>query len=301
MAKSKELWGCMMKKSRQINASELNISPIGFGSWPLAEEGRPSESEAIKIIHTAIEAGLNFIDTADAYCKNQDEFGYCEQLIAKALKTLNPATPVIVATKGGCTRPEGRWATNGSPKYLKKACEASLKSLNVECIDLYQLHAPDPTVPFIESVGALADLKQAGKIRYVGLSNVTVPEIDEARTVIEIVSVQNRFNPFDITSFENGVIAYCEENNLAFIAYSPVGGKEEKHLTEKNPHLIKIANEHHVTPFQIALAWLLSVSPMMIPIPAATKIPNAISSAKAMDIRLHNAEVVLLDKVFGLI
>src|SRR5690348_1761033 len=139
---------------RRLGTSDLYINPIGLGTWPLSNEKRPSEQEGIKVLLTALDAGINFIDTADAYCIDQNDFGYCERMIAKALKLRKQDTRIIVGTKGGCIRPQGRWEMNGHPEYLKKAFEASLKALEIDCLDLYQLHAPDRAIPWQETIGA---------------------------------------------------------------------------------------------------------------------------------------------------
>lgn len=289
---------------KTLGRSDLNITRVGFGTWPLSKPDRPSESDAIKVILTALEAGINFLDTADAYCLDQTEMGYCEQLISKALKLFKASgsrttDSIVIATKGGCIRPSGAWATNGKPEHLKKACDHSLKCLGVDQIALYQLHAPDPAVPFEESINALAELKHIGKVRHIGLSNVSVKEIMAAQKITEIVSVQNRCNPFDLTSFQNGVVAHCEKHSIGFIAYSPVGGDEEKHLIAENHVLLTIGKRYQASPFQIALAWLLSLSASMVVIPATRHIENAKSSAKVLNLVLEQDDIQILNDNFG--
>ncbi len=282
---------------RQLGGSGLFLNPIGLGTWPLSKEGRPSEQEGIKILLTALDAGINFIDTADSYCLDDNEFGYCERLIAQALKLRKYSTAITIGTKGGCTRPNGGWGSNGHPEYLKKACEASLKALEIECIDLYQLHAPDRTIPWQETIGALADLKKAGKIKNIGLSNVTLSDIKQAQKLVDIVSVQNRCNPFDLSSFAE-IIPYCEKNDLTFFAYCPVGGPENgKHLISEHPLLIKVANECGKTPFQVALAWLLAKSPVIIPIPGATKTSSVLSSTAVIKFSLNSKQLLELESL----
>lgn len=291
----------MQIKQLPIGNSSLYTSPLGFGTWPLSYEDQISKKEAIKVLHAAMEAGYTFIDTADAYCKDNSDMGYCEQIVAEALKSYSQSNKhnIIVATKGGCLRPKGAWTTEGSAQHLKKACEASLKALNVECIDLYQLHAPDPKVSFQESIQALADLKTAGKIREIGLSNVNVPEIEMASQITSIISIQNRCNPFDLNSFNSGVLSYCEENNLSFFAYSPLGGQEEKYLMTKNKPLNTTAQKYELTPFQIALAWLKALSPKIIPIPGSTKIDHVKTNAAIMSFQLEQSDIDYLDKALG--
>lgn len=285
-----------------IGNSDLKVTRLGFGTWPLSKEDRPDEAKAIKVIEALLDTGINFIDTADAYCLNQKEVGYCERLVAKALKNFksNTSNSIIVATKGGCIRPHGAWEVDGSPAHLKSACEHSLKSLGVDRIDLYQLHAPDSSVPLEDSIEALAKLKEQGKIRHIGLSNVSVAEIKKAQKITEIISVQNRCNPFDISSIEDGILSYCEQNKMGFIAYSPLGGDDGKYSTATQPLLKSMGIKYRVSPFQIALAWLLTLSPQMFPIPATRHEENAIENSKALDIKLEEGEVSQLNQVFGL-
>lgn len=287
----------MKIKKRKLGNTHLNVNPIGLGSAYLAVQGRPSESDAIHIIHKALDAGMEFIDTADAYCLDDKDMGYCERLIAKALKGWQGDKPII-ATKGGVTRYNGDWGRNGRPEYLKEACNASLKALNVDCIDLYQFHAPDSEIPFSDSMGALVDLKQAGKIRHIGLSNVSVEQIKTAQKMVEITSVQNLCNPYNVESFKDGVLAYCEKVGLTFFPYSPVGGATQKHLTAEHPLLLKIAKQHEITPYQVVLVWLLVKSPAMLPIPGTSKLQTALDSAAAMKMELSSDSIKELDSTF---
>lgn len=282
---------------RTIGTSGLVVNPIGFGTWPLSKDGRPSASQGIRVILAAIDAGANFIDTADAYCLEQSEVGYCERLIAQALKE-RPQASIVIATKGGSIRPKGDWARNGTPKHLKQACETSLKALGVDCIDLYQLHGPDPLVPFGESIEALSDLKSSGKIRHVGLCNVSIEQLKEAQKIVEIVSVQNDYSPHLVTEFQNGMITYCEKNNLSFMPYKPLGGPDEAGLTAKHPLLLKIGKKYTVTPFQIALAWLLAQSRVMLPIPGTTTVEHVKSNMEAMQLILNSEDIAQLNKTF---
>ena len=165
---------------------DLEVSAIGLGGMPLSIGGRPDEKAAIEVIHAAVEAGMTLIDTADSYCKSDDDFGHNERLVKKALDGLGATgRGITVATKGGLKRPGGDWVTCGRPDHLKQACEASLRNLGVDSIELYQLHAPDDDVPWADSVGAMAELRQAGKVKRVGISNVSVAEIDEARAIVD--------------------------------------------------------------------------------------------------------------------
>ncbi|HEY8379422.1 MAG TPA: aldo/keto reductase [Nannocystis sp.] len=285
-------------KLRALGTTGLHVSCIGLGGMPLSLAGRPAKSEAIKVIHAALRAGVTLFDTADVYCLDNSEIGHNERLIAEALSQWPEARPVVVATKGGLTRPGGAWVTDAHPRRLKAACEASLKALRVPAITLYQLHAVDDTVPLEDSVGALAELRRAGKIEHIGLSNVTAAQIRRARQVAPIASVQNRCGVLDRRDFSNGVIALCEAENIAYLAYSPVGGSRGKGRIEHDPTLRRIGARHGVSPFQVALAWLLAKSPVIIPIPGASKISSALDSAAVSGLRLEADDLALLEQAF---
>ncbi len=209
---------------RQIG--ERTVSAIGLGEMPLSIEGRPDRAQALATIHASLDAGVTLIDTADAYALGVHEHGHGEELVAEALATYGGRTDdVLVATKGGHRRPgDGTWTVHGDPAYVKQACEASLKALGVEAIGLYQYHRPDPKVPWADSVGALADLLDEGKIIMAGVSNATVARIDEAQRVLggRLVSVQNEFSPRFRSSEEE--LEHCEKIGIAFLPWSPLGG-----------------------------------------------------------------------------
>src|SRR5580692_6656656 len=212
------------------------VSAIGLGEMPLSIEGRPPRPQAIATIHASLDAGVTIIDTADAYSLGVQEHGHGEELVAEALAAYGGATDhVLVATKGGHRRPgDGSWTVHGEPTYIKEACEASLKRLGVDAIGLYQYHRPDSKVPYAESVGALADLLDEGKILMAGISNANVAQIDEAQRVLggRLVSVQNQFSPRFRTS--EGELEHCEEIGVAFIPWSPLGGIRQADRIEGN-------------------------------------------------------------------
>ncbi len=262
---------------------------------PMSIKGRPAPEVSERVIHAALDAGMRLIDTADVYCHDDNDIGHNERLIAKALASWSGSDEVLVCTKGGLTRPRGAWKTNGHPEHLRAACERSLKALGVEQIAVYQLHAPDDDVPFAESVGALASLRQAGKIAHVGLSNVSAAQIDEARAIVPIVSVQNRCNPFDLRAFEEGVVAKCESLGLAFLPYSPVGGGRGQGRTGDDSVLIEVGASHDASPYEVALAWLLAKSNAMFPIPGASRVESAESSARAAELSLSDEDVARID------
>jgi pyridoxine 4-dehydrogenase len=229
---------------------DLTVHRLGFGAMRITGRGiwgpPPDREIAIDVLRRAVAAGINFIDTADSYGPEVSE-----QLIAEALYPY--PHDVVVATKGGLIRPgPGDWTPDGRPQHLREALEGSLKRLRLERIDLYQLHRPDPKVPYEESVGALAELQKAGKIRHVGVSNVTIEQLAAARKIVDIVSVQNRFNFEDVES--EPVLDICERDGLAFLPWAPIGGISPL----REAALKKVATAHAATVPQVALAWLLA-------------------------------------------
>ncbi|MEZ4384065.1 MAG: aldo/keto reductase [Nannocystaceae bacterium] len=288
--------------TRPLGASTgLHVSAIGLGGMPLSIAGRPPKVEATRVIHAAVEAGVTFIDTADVYCLDDDDVGHNERLIAAALAGWPRAAKVIVATKGGLVRPGGAWVTRANPRHLRAACEASLRALGVDAIPLYQLHAPGDDVPLEESVGALGDLRREGKIRHIGLSNVSVDEIVRARAIAPIVSVQNRCSVFERHDLRSGgVVDYCAREGLAYIAYGPVGGTRGKVRVSEEPTLRRLAAARGASPFQIALAWLLDQSPAILPIPGATRAASIVDSAAAAALELDADERAALAAAFPL-
>jgi aryl-alcohol dehydrogenase-like predicted oxidoreductase len=276
----------------------LKVGAIGLGAMLLSIAGRPGEAQAIRTIHAALDAGVTLVDTADAYCLGGDEVGHNERLIRKALDAWpGDRDRVLVATKGGHTRPGREWGLDGRPQYLRQACEASLRNLGVEAIGLYQFHRPDPKVPFAESVGALAELKAAGKVRLVGLSNVSVDQIRQAQELVEVASVQNEFSPRFRRS--EGELAFCAEQRIAFLPWSPLGGMGRGGSLGQGRHqaFAEVAAGHGVSPQQVALAWELAKAPVVIPIPGARRPETITDSAAAATLRLSRDDLARLDRV----
>lgn len=283
-------------QTREIG--DMTVSAIGLGEMPLSIEGRPDEAQAMATVHASLDAGVTIIDTADAYCLNPREHGHGERLVARALATYGGDTSrVLVATKGGHLRPgDGSWTVDGRPEYVKQACEASLKALGVDAIGLYQYHRPDPSVPYAESVGALADLLDEGKIRLAGISNATVAQIDEARRVLggRLASVQNEFS-LRFRSSEDE-LAHCEALGIAFIPWSPLGGIGNAGQIERDhPAVAELARARGITPQQLTLAWMLAKGRRVIPIPGSSRPETARASAAAADITLTPDEVTRID------
>jgi aryl-alcohol dehydrogenase-like predicted oxidoreductase len=234
---------------------------------------------------------VNLIDTADAYSADDKDVGHNERLIAKALDGRRDG--VIVATKGGHTRvPGGGWELDGTPEHLKRACEASLKALDTDRIDLYQYHRPDPDVPYAESIGALKELQDEGKIRWVGISNANVEQIELTRSIVDLVAVQNQLSleyPFPL---DKGEVELCERHGIAFLPWSPLGGiSKAADAAEAHDPVRDAAEAHGVSPQQVALAWLLSLSPVVIPIPGASRPESIADSAQAVGLELSHEEL----------
>jgi len=277
---------------RRLGRDAPPVSAVGYGGMHLSIQGRPPEAQGVRVIHAALDAGVTLIDTADVYCLDNQDIGHNERLVARALGSWQGGRDqVIVATKGGVTRPAGRWDTDGRPQHLRAACERSLEALGVERIDLYQLHAPDPKVPLAESVGALAELQQVGKIRWIGLSNVSVAEIREAEAIVPVTTVQNRLNPFFREALAEGVVAHCTERGIGFLAYSPTGGGRLNLKLPAHPVLQPMAARLGTTPHALVLAWVLARSPSVIVIPSARTAEHALDSVSAADLMLSEADL----------
>ncbi|MEV4160914.1 aldo/keto reductase [Nonomuraea dietziae] len=271
------------------------VGAIGMGAMPLSIEGRPDRDRALSTVRAALDAGITLIDTADSYHWHADEVGHNERLLAGFSRE------AMLATKGGRGRPgDGSWTVNGTPAHLVRACEASLKRLGVEAIDLYQLHKPDPEVPWADSVGALRTLLDQGKIRMAGISNVTAEQILTAREILGegLVSVQNRFSPAVRDSEPE--LRLCADLGLAFLPWSPLGGISRSSLDgpsadegSRTP-FHEIARERGVSPQRVCLAWLLTLSPTLIPIPGASRPATIRDSAAATTLTLTEAELARL-------
>ena len=285
-------------KTRKIG--DVTVSAIGLGGMPVSIEGRPDESQAIATIHAALDAGITLIDTADAYRLAGEQEAHNELLIARALKSYGGDTSgVLVATKGGHLRPNpepGPWGLNGHPDYLKQAVEASLTALGVDVIGLYQFHRPDPTVDYADSVGAIRDLLDAGKIRMAGISNANPDQIRLSQEILggRLVSVQNQFSPTFRSSEPE--LELCDELGIAFLPWSPLSGiGRASGLGSRFSAFQEIADAHGVSPQVICLAWELAKSPVVIPIPGSTRPETIIDSATAPDVELTADEVARLD------
>jgi aryl-alcohol dehydrogenase-like predicted oxidoreductase len=267
---------------------DLHVHRLGYGAMRVTGDGiwgPPRDHDAaIAVLRRTVELGIDLIDTADSYGPHVSE-----QLIAQALHPY--PDELVIATKGGLERTgPGQWPRNGRPEHLKAACEGSLKNLQVDRIDLYQLHAPDPNVPYAESVGALKELQDEGKIRHIGVSNVTVEQLAEARELVEVVTVQNRFNLTDRSS--QAVLDVCERDSLGFFPWFPLAAGD---LAKPGGVVDEIARTHDATPGQVALAWLLARSPVMLPIPGTGSVAHLEENVAAAGLQLDFHELDLLD------
>jgi len=277
---------------------DVQVGAIGLGGMPMSIEGRPDERRSVATVHAALEAGVTLVDTADAYHRDADEVGHNESLIARAVAEYGGDTSdVLIATKGGHLRPgDGSWTLNGSPEYLKKACDASLERLGVEAIGLYQFHRPDPRVPYEESVGAIRDLLDAGKIRFAGISNAGPDRIRLANEILggRLVSVQNQFSPAFRSSEPE--LELCAELGIAFLPWSPLGGiSNAGALGSRYAAFADVAQTHGVSPQQVCLAWMLAKAPVVIPIPGSSRPETIRDSVAATELKLSAEEQSRLD------
>jgi len=260
---------------------DLTVNRLGFGAMRITGRGiwgdPPSHDQAIATLRRVMELGVNFIDTADSYGPSVSE-----ELIAEALHPY--PDDLVIATKGGLVRPgPNRWNPDGRPEHLREACEGSLRRLRLEQIPLYQFHRPDPAVPLAESMGAIAELKNEGKIRHVGISNVSETELREAQKIVPVVSVQNRYNVADRRS--QSMIDLCEQDQLVFLPWAPI------QEMDKRVAVAVAAEQHHVTEYQVVLAWLLATSPQILPIPGTGSPAHAEENIGAASLELSPQEI----------
>ncbi|HST59138.1 MAG TPA: aldo/keto reductase [Longimicrobium sp.] len=283
----------------QLGRTGRRITRVGLGGMPLSIQGRPDRAQAKAVIRRAVELGVNFIDTADVYCLDDGDIGHNERLIAETLGELGARDEVTVATKGGLTRPEGRWENDGRPERLRRACEHSLRMLGTERIDLYQLHAPDRRVPFGDSVGEVGRLYEEGLVSAVGLSNVTLLQLQAALAIVPVTSVQNRYNPWDRSAELDGIIRFCDQRSITFLPYSPVGGARRVKLLRESEPLREMGARHgDASPEELVLAWILGASPSLVIIPGASREASIESSVRAESLRLDDRTRRELEEAF---
>jgi len=267
---------------------DLVVNRLGFGAMRITGPGiwgyPEDRAEAVRILRRAVELGVNFIDTADAYGPETSEL-----LIAEALHPYPKG--LVIATKGGIVRPaQDKWERDGRPQHLREACEASLRRLKLERIDVYQLHAIDPNVPLEDSIGELGRLQQEGKIRHIGVSNFKADELERARKIVEVVSVQNRYNVADRSS--EPVLRVCERDGIAFIPWSPLSQSARDSDAESRARLEALAARRGVSVPHAAIAWLLTRSPAMLPIPGTSKLKHLEDNVGAASMQLTAEEML---------
>lgn len=286
-----------MEKKR-LGKTNINVSAIGLGGMPMSLSNRPPESQSIQVIHRALDLGITLIDTADSYCKDETDKHHNEKLIAKALSEYpGDLSNVIVATKGGLMRPNGAWTRNGNPEHLRTTIRESFAALGgKKAIDLWQYHAPDPEYSIKDCLTVAKEAVAEGLIKFVGVSNFSVEQIKRAREIVEIVSVQNQFNPWYRAPEIDGVLKYCEKESLTFLPWSPLGGSRRVGSLGDVEAIVQLAREKGVSVYCIVLAWLRSKSPCIVPIPGASKIGSIEDSVRALKVILTEAEIAKIDR-----
>jgi aryl-alcohol dehydrogenase-like predicted oxidoreductase len=285
-------------ETKQLGKTGIFVSAIGLGGMPMSISNRPPESQSISVIHRALDLGVKFIDTADSYCKDESDKHHNERLIHKALTSYKgDISQVIVATKGGLMRPDGSWTRNGSPEHLRQTIRVSFEALGAaKPIDVWQYHSPDSNYTIEESLAPVKEAVEAGLIRFVGVSNFSVEQIKRARDVVDIVSVQNQYSPWERQPENDGVLKYCEQEGLTFLPWSPFGGSRRHQNLQDIPAIAQLAKEKGVSVYNIVLAWLRSKSPSVLPIPGASKISSIEDSVQAINVTLSDEEVQKIDR-----
>jgi aryl-alcohol dehydrogenase-like predicted oxidoreductase len=285
--------------ARTRSIAGVEVHPIGLGEMPMSLAGRPDEAQSIRTIHAALDAGANLIDTADAYARDDRDIGHGERLVAKALRGRS-RDGLIVATKGGLLRDrQQRWPADGRPEHLRAACEASLRALETDRIDLYQFHRPDPKVPYAESIGTFKELQDEGKLRWVGISNATVAQLEEALGIVDVVSVQNQLSLRYTSPIARGELEACTQRGIAFLAWSPLGGIGSSDSAAALVPVTAAAQAHGVSPQQVALAWLLALGPTVIPIPGSSRPETITDSLRAAELSLSADELQAISRAAG--
>lgn len=286
-----------MMEIKQLGNTDVTLSGIGLGAMPLSLSSRPPEAQAIAVIHRALDLGITLIDTADSYCKDESDKHHNERLISKALQQYpDDVSHVVVATKGGLMRPSGSWTRNGHPDHLRQTIQTSFEALGSKTIDLWQYHAPDADFTIEESLTPAKQAVEQGLIRYVGVSNFSVEQIKQARDVVNIVSVQNQYNPWHRQPEFDGVLEYCEQEGLTFLPWSPLGGSSRVSRLEDISVIASLAESKGVSVYQVVLAWLRAKSPCIVPIPGATKTASVEDSIHAIELKLTDQEVQKIDR-----
>lgn len=285
-------------ETTQLGNTGVTISAIGLGGMPMSLSSRPPEAQSIEVIHRALDLGVTLIDTADSYCKDESDKHHNERLIAKALTEYQgDRSKIVIATKGGLMRPNGDWTRNGNPDHLRETIRTSFEAFGgSKPIDIWQYHAPDPQYKIEESLKPAREAVELGLIRFVGVSNFSVEQIKRARDVVDIVSVQNQYNPWHRQPENDGVLEYCQQENLTFLPWSPLGGSRRVSRLGDINAIASLAKAKGVSVYAIVLAWVRSKSPCIVPIPGASKVSSIEDSVKSVEVKLSKAEIEQIDR-----
>ena len=275
--------------------ADRTVSPVGFGAMRLGLEGRPDPTQAIRTIHAALDAGVQLIDTAMNYCLGPSEFGYCEAMVARGLREWSgDSDSILVVCKGGVLRSQTEQVLrDGSPENLRRSCEISLRALGVESIGVYMLHAIDPNVPIMESLGALGELKDSGKIQHIGVSNIGRRQLAEVIQSFDVVAIENRLSLWEQASLP--AAEYCAAHQIALLAWGPLGSGDSAPLLNQSAGLARIAAEKGVSAAQVAIAWVLARASTAIPIPGARRPETILDSVASQHLTLNADEVRRLE------
>ncbi len=266
---------------RQIGRTGAEVNAVGLGAWQLSNRGHPSEANGIALLVQAMASGVDFVDTADCYATDDSDFGHNERLVRAALDRVGNQHDVKIATKAGFRRPRGQWVPDGRPERIERCCEASLERLGVDSIFLYQLHTPDPAVRLEDTVGALANLKTQGKVQHIGLSNVSLEELETAQSITRIESVQNECNPGVRKDLENGLIRHCAQTGVTYLPYRPFGGKDGHRALSAAPLVTELADKYGVSAYCILVGWSLGLGERVVAIPGATRVESMLDNLGA--------------------
>jgi aryl-alcohol dehydrogenase-like predicted oxidoreductase len=281
-----------------LGNTDLTVSAIGLGAMHLSLADRPPEVQALRVLHRAFDLGVTLIDTADSYCIDEADKHHNEKLIHKALAQYEGDTRgIVVATKGGLMRPDGRWTRNGDPDHLRRTIRESHAALGGERpITLWQHHAPDAEYPVALSLKAAREAVEEGLVRYVGVSNYSVEQIERAREVVDVASVQNQYSPWHRKPEQDGVLAYCEAEGITFLPWSPLGGSSRAKRLSEYDGIVALAKAKGISPQRLVLAWLRAKSPCVLPIPGATRLESLEDSVASVEVELNGDEVRRIDR-----
>jgi len=285
-------------KTMKLNGTDRSISAIGIGAMHLSLSGRPDEETALKVLHRALDMDVTLIDTADSYCIDESDKHHNERIVQKALDTWDgDPSQVTVATKGGLMRTNGAWVRNGDPAHIRRTIRESAEILEGDPpIDLWQFHAPDDSYAITESLKPVAEARESGLIRWIGVSNFSLPQLREAREVVDVVSLQNEYSPWHREPEENGLLTYCEDQDITFFPHRPLGGRNRATKLHELDGVGAVAEEHGVSTQRVVLAWHRARSPVIVPIPGVSRVESVNDSVPAADLDLTDAEIARIDQ-----